>query len=134
MESRQGSPGRFEYEWMRDQLYPLFRDALRGGPDGSDPAWQPAVDVLESRDLVEIRIDLVGLSEEEVTVERTGDRIVVRADWTEESTQRDWKREETERTKRGFERSFRIPEGLDPASLDSRYAHGLLTITLRKVR
>ena len=127
-----GAPGTREFGWMRDQLYVLFRDALRGAAGSGDPAWQPAVDVIETKDEVEIRIDLVGVSEEEVTVDCKDERIVVRAAWLEESTQRDLRREETERSRREFERSFRVPEGLDCASLQSSYSHGLLTMTLRK--
>ncbi len=118
---------------LRDELHALFRD-LDPGRSRFGGAEGPAVDVVEIDTRVEIRIDLMGVSPDELVVEVEGDMLRLRGARrleVEEQTRGDrW----AERQKRRFLRGIQLPSVLRPETMEARYEHGLLTITFEARR
>lgn len=97
-------------------------------------ASEPAVDILDRDDAIEVRADLPGMAEKDIGVEVTDSMLTISGEKKEE-------REEgkkgsryylSERKSGSFERSFRLPEGLDQDKISAKFANGVLVVTLPK--
>jgi HSP20 family protein len=106
-----------------------------GAPRFEFPAlgWAPAVDVRETRDEFEIVAELPGVEPADVNVTfqngvltLTGEKRQYIQEGKEANTQY------LERSYGRFERSFTLPQGVDPNAIKARSVNGVLTITLPK--
>jgi HSP20 family protein len=123
----------------REPLVSVFDDIDRmfGGFFAPDIAARidrrmPAVDVRETKDGYVIDVELPGLDEKDVDL-KLSRRVLTIASAKKED------REEKKdgwliRERKGYEfqRSFQVPEDLDPESVKASFAKGLLTIELGK--
>jgi len=120
--------GRGLWQPFRRSLFaaePLFR---RGPMQGT----MPVVDVVESEKAYEITAELPGMDEKNIEVKVADGILTIKGE----------KQEEKEEKKRGyylqerhfgsFERSFEVPESVDPDKIDATFKNGVLTLTLPK--
>jgi HSP20 family protein len=83
---------------------------------------------------VEVRAELPGIDEKDIDVRLSDGTLTIRGEKKEEREER----EEggsyyvSERRYGSFQRSFRIPEGIDHDKVDASFRKGVLTITLPK--
>ena len=125
--------------WSGGMLSP-FRRHRRGLTEpfrGTPLAWgtgMPAVDVIDKEKEVEVRAELPGMDEKDIDVRLSGDTLTIQGEKKEEREER----EEggsyyvSERRYGSFQRSFRVPEGIDRDKVDASFRKGVLTITLPK--
>jgi HSP20 family protein len=123
--------------WSGESLSP-FRRRARATPFRSIPfAWgpgMPAVDVIDKEKEVQVRAELPGMDEKDIDVRLSGDTLTIQGEKKEEREER----EEggsyyvSERRYGSFQRSFRVPEGIDRDKVDASFRKGVLTITLPK--
>jgi HSP20 family protein len=109
--------------WLRDLNRMLTAD-------GRVAAFSPAADVLVSDDGVTVYMDVPGLGDADLEVELENDTLSVRgerpypyADAAEASQVR--------RIERGFgrfERSLRVPRGMDPGTVEAALSDGVLRL------
>ena len=100
---------------------------------GSDPAWEPPVDVYESDDQLVIVVALPGVRAENVQVAADGNALVVRARRDPEADSSRLAVRHLEIPYGYFERRIVLPAaGLEPISQELN--HGCLLVRLRKVR
>lgn len=95
-----------------------------------------AFDVVDKEKEIQIRADLPGLDEKDIEVRLSDGILTVQGE----------KKEETEEGEKGtsyylserrygaFQRSFRVPEGVDVETVDASFKKGVLTITLPKTK
>jgi HSP20 family protein len=110
--------------WLRD-----FNQLLTTAP-GARPFVPPA-DVLVSQENVTVYMDVPGLRPDELEIELEQDQLTVRGERRnpyEEADQRVARR--MERAFGRFERSLRVPAGLDPATVQAALAAGVLTLNV----
>ena len=129
----------FDEIWSGGMLSP-FRRRRRGLTEpfrGTPLAWgagMPAVDVIDKEKEVQVRAELPGMDEKDIDVRLSDDTLTIRGEKKEEREER----EEggsyyvSERRYGSFQRSFRIPEGIDRDKVDAKFQKGVLTITLPK--
>jgi HSP20 family protein len=129
----------FDEIWSGGMLSP-FRRRRRGLTEplrGTPLAWgagMPAVDVIDKEKEVEVRAELPGIDEKDIDVRLSDGTLTIRGEKKEEREER----EEggsyyvSERRYGSFQRSFRIPEGIDHDKVDASFRKGVLTITLPK--
>lgn len=89
----------------------------------------PAVNVREYVDKIELQIAVPGLSKEQVTITIDNDLLKVEA---LDSDQKNATYRLREFNYEGFTKNFRLPESIDPNSINARFESGILTLTLDK--
>jgi HSP20 family protein len=110
----------------------LFEDAvtrLMSEPRASRP-WSPAVDIIETEDVLTFKVDLPDVKIEDIDVRVENQTLTVRG-------QRKFEKDETvkgyhriERSYGDFVRSFAVPSTVDTDKVAADYKNGALTITL----
>jgi HSP20 family protein len=99
--------------------------------------WQmaPAMDLVEKDGAFEITAELPGLDEQNVEVKVANNTLTIRGEKREEKEEKEEKDKQvylSERRYGAFQRSFRIPVGVDLDRIEANFAKGVLTVTLPK--
>jgi HSP20 family protein len=118
---------------MMEPFAPWLRDLNRFIAGESPPAaFIPAADVLVSESGVTVHMDVPGLRTDDLEIELENDTLSVRGErgfpYQAEGEQRVWRH--IERRFGRFERSLRVPGGLDPESVEATIADGVLAISI----
>jgi HSP20 family protein len=127
-----------------DQLFGTLRSGFSGWPFGRgsdlDPYWRraggqsaaPAVDIVETDDRYELTAELPGLDPEQIDVKLADGRLTIQGEKKEEKEEKKEGYYLSERRFGSFQRSFAVPEGIDPDKVSADFANGVLKITLPK--
>ncbi|MFM1919726.1 MAG: hypothetical protein RLZZ303_1360 [Candidatus Hydrogenedentota bacterium] len=95
-------------------------------------AWTPAVDLREDKEHYILEADLPGVKREDIDVSVTGNVITIKGKRDGE----DWKQGDgfrsIERSYGSYQRSFRIPGGVDASKVEASYENGVLRVSLPK--
>lgn len=134
-------------EGLRRQVDRLFEDFDRGwhlpfSRSGfeMEPFWRrelslagmPAVDIVEKDDAYEITAELPGMDEKNVQVTLSNGNLTLKG---EKKDEREEKKKDfylSERHYGSFQRSFRLPEGVDAEKIEAHFTKGVLTLHLPK--
>jgi len=117
-----------------DELEVYFNDYVRGARVGfvSTPKWRPPTDIYETDDGFVLVMDIAGVEPGEFTVALDAGLLTVSGERKERASGR--REYHAMEVKVGpFERSFRLPRPVDPASLKATYALGFLEIRIAKL-
>jgi HSP20 family protein len=120
-------------ETFPDWLQELNR--MVGSSQQQVASFAPPADLLEDKDGITVYLDAPGVRPEDLEIELENDALVVRgarpfpyrADGADGAVVR--------RTERGFgrfERSLRVPQGLDPNAVQASLRDGVLTLRIPK--
>ena len=97
----------------------------------------PSVDVWEDEKAYVIEAEVPGYTEKDVDVHVDKHVLKISSVCEAETETKNEKNEPNylirERTCRGFERSFTLPEGIDEDNIEGEFKNGVLTITIPKV-
>ncbi len=98
------------------------------------PAWgaTPAVDIVENGTAYEITVDLPGLEKKNVEVKVGHGNLTIKGEKQDEKVHKKADYCLRERLFGSFERSFRIPDGVDSDKIEANFQKGVLTVTLSK--
>jgi len=92
----------------------------------------PAVDVVEGEKAYEITAELPGMDEKNIEVKMADGRLTIKGEKQEEKEEKKKDYYLQERHFGSFERSFDIPESIDPNKIEANFKKGVLTVTLPK--
>jgi HSP20 family protein len=92
----------------------------------------PAVDVVESEKAYEITAELPGMDEKNIEVKVTDGSLTIKGEKQEEKEEKERGYYLQERHYGSFERSFELPESVDPDKIEASSKNGVLTVTLPK--
>jgi HSP20 family protein len=104
---------------------PLFRRRMTW-------AKTPAVDVVESEKAYEITADLPGMDEKNIEVKVADGVMTIKGEKQEEKEEKKKDYYLHERSFGSFQRSFELPESVDPDKIEASFKKGVLTVTLPK--
>lgn len=131
--SGQGSSGP-KTPHLADELEVYFNEYVRGSPVGfvSGSKWRPSTDIYETDDAFVVVMDIAGVEPDGFSVTFDGGVLTVSGERHETASGR--REYHAMEVKVGpFERRFRFPKRVDPASLRASYELGFLEIRLAKV-
>jgi HSP20 family protein len=113
--------------WLRE-LNRIFTS------EGAVAGFMPPADVVVDDDGVTVHMDVPGLNAESLEIELENDVLTVRGERRPPHATEDGERgvRRIERRFGKFERSLRIPHGLDPDAIDASLADGVLTLRIPK--
>ena len=95
-------------------------------------SWSPPVDVKETADAYTIEADLPGISKEDVKLTVLDDALTIKGERKSEKETTESGYQRVERRYGSFQRSFRIPGGIDPGRVTAHFDNGVLRVTLPK--
>ena len=117
---------------LHQEINRLFNDVFPG-EEATEQIDAPAVDVLETDDSLKIEIEVPGLEKKDITLQISGDLLIV------EGLKRDTDKAEgakyicMERRFGYFRRTLALPAMGDPSNIRASHENGVLTITLPKI-
>eukprot|EP00043_Microstomoeca_roanoka_P020758 m.253892 g.253892 ORF g.253892 m.253892 type:complete len:149 (-) comp17519_c0_seq1:263-709(-) len=124
---------------------PLMRDPFMDTEFGLAPfgmggmeQWNTRNNMLGSCDIVETKdahiftLDTPGMSKDDVKIECENDILTISGERKSQYEQKDDKVHRVERRYGTFQRSFRLPEGVDPQSISARFNNGTLRVEVPK--
>jgi HSP20 family protein len=127
-----------------DQLFGALRGSLMRSPFGSgsdlEPYFRratgqgaaPAVDIVETDKQYELTAELPGLDPSQIDVKLANGRLTIKGEKKEEREEKKEGYYLSERRFGSFQRSFAVPEGVDPDRVSAEFSNGLLKIVLPK--
>ncbi len=92
--------------------------------------WSPAIEVTEHDGKYNIRVELPGLSPNDVKVEIDNDALVIQGERKYEHEEKDEGVRRSERQYGFFYRSIPLPEGADLEHANAKFQNGLLEVTV----
>ena len=101
-------------------------------PPRTDMGYHPAVDVVESEKAYEVTAELPGMDEKNIEVKVANGNLTIKGEKQEEKEEKKKDYYLQERHYGSFERSFEMPENVDPDKIEAIFKKGVLTVTLPK--
>jgi len=95
-------------------------------------AWYPACDVFQDKDAVKIVAEVPGVKPEDVKISLENNLLTIRGEKKQEAEERTERVHRYERSYGSFERTFSLPNSVDPEKISAAYANGILTVTIPK--
>lgn len=92
----------------------------------------PAFDFVEKNAEYEITAELPGIDEKNIEIKLSNHLLTIRGQKSESKEENDKDYFLSERRFGSFQRSFRVPEGVDTDRIDANFSKGLLTLHLPK--
>ena len=101
---------------------------------GREMKWPaaPAVDFTDTEKAYEIAAGLPGIDEKNVEVKVANGVLTIKGEKQEEKEEKKKDYYLHERSYGSFERSFRVPDGVDTDKIEANFKKGVLTVTLPK--
>lgn len=112
-------------------LFPQTAQRLLG--NGNDDWFTPAIDIAETPEQYELKLDLPGLTQENFSVEMKDGQLWItgKREQTERTEGTTWHR--VERRYGQFRRVIGLPENVDAGQVSAEYTDGVLHVVLPKV-
>lgn len=114
------------FKALEDNMNRMFAE-----PNGRP--WVPPVDIVENQNELVVKADVPDVKFEDIDVKLENGTLTIRGERKFEKQSGDkggWHR--IERSYGTFERSFTLPETVDPEKVKADYTNGTLTVTLPK--
>lgn len=119
---------------LADELDVYFNEVAHGRPVGfvASPKWKPRTDVYETDHELLVHMDIAGMRAEDFRVEFNDGILTISGERTAARQQGKRHYHAMEVQIGPFERRFRLPVVVDPASICATYQQGFLEIRLAK--
>jgi len=114
-----------------DSLFDRFFD--RSGDDQSSSAvWAPQTDLVETDENFQLRLDVPGMSKEDIDISLQNGTLTVSGERTSERTADGEDYVRVERAFGTFHRTFTLPDAVDHENIEAAYEDGVLSIHVPK--
>jgi HSP20 family protein len=94
--------------------------------------WKPSIDVAETDEALEVKIDLPGIKPEDVDVSVTDNRLTIQGERKEEKETKEKTVHCVERRYGSFYRSIALPAGTRADDVSAESDNGVITVTIPK--
>ena len=98
----------------------------------SGKLWYPAADVYRSLEGWIVKIELAGVSAEDIEIEIEGDTLYIAGTRRDTTCSHEFALQQMEITYSRFEKTLRFPASIQGANIEHNFDNGLLIIRLRK--
>jgi HSP20 family protein len=121
---------------LQREMNSMFDSAWRGfgaPSDGGFARLQPQTDIAETDKEYEITVELPGIDEKDVDVTLANGLLTIKG---EKKVEREEKKKDyylSERSYGSFQRSVRVPDGIDAEKVSAAFNKGVLTLKLPKL-
>jgi len=122
-----------ELESMQRHINRLFEE--RKGKEGYRDelsAFAPLVDIYETKDTINMDVELPGLAKEDVTLRIEDDTLIIAGERKDETQSQGKNYHRVERVYGRFSRSFSLPTNIDKDKVNASFKNGILKVSLPK--
>jgi HSP20 family protein len=120
---------------MHDKINRLFEDAFQKDVDtfqDSLSSWYPTTDIYETKDDYVFKLELPGLSKEDINIEFNDNTLSIKGERKEEKEVKKENYHRLESYSGTFSRSFNIPKNVDPNKINATMKDGILELRIAK--
>jgi HSP20 family protein len=121
---------------MRKEINRMFDNFFHGDLTDSTSAftsaWVPAVDIAEHDNDFVVRMELPGVTKDDVKITMQEGTLTVRGEKKQEKESRGSDFHRVERSYGSFQRSFALPTAVRADGIDATFRDGVLTMSLPK--
>lgn len=121
---------------LQDRMNRIFEESLPRNKvfEGSltTGVWSPAVDIYETEKAIILKVELPGLSKDDISIEIKDDNLTLRGERKFEKDIREENYHRIERSYGTFSRSFSLPKTINKNKVDATFKDGILEITIPK--
>jgi HSP20 family protein len=121
---------------VQREINRMFDRFFRGDVDDEGAltatSWLPAVDVAELDDRYEVKLELPGVSKEDVKISLQDDLLTVHGEKKQEKESKGKNFHRVERSYGSFRRTFTLPARVKADRVEAAFADGVLTVVLPK--
>ena len=114
-----------------DSLFDRFFDGT-GSDQGGPAVWVPQTDLVETDEEFQLRLDVPGMSTEDIDINLQNGTLTVRGERTSERTDEGEDYVRVERAFGTFHRTFTLPDTVDEQNIEATYEDGVLHINVPK--
>jgi HSP20 family protein len=129
------SPWR-EMVTMQDRMNRVFGDSQTGAGFGDGQLemtnWHPMVDIYDRGEKIVIKAELPGLEKKDISIDVKDRVLTLKGERAYDNETKDEEYYRRERAYGKFQRSFTLPDGLDPEKINADYKDGLLSVEIPK--
>lgn len=130
------NPSRGTDLWnMQREINRMFDSFFQGGGRDEDfgpGLWTPAVDIAEQENDYVVKIELPGISKDDVKITLESNILTIRGEKKREQDLKEENYHRVERSYGAFQRSFTLPTTVRSDKIDASYKDGILTVLLPK--
>jgi len=94
--------------------------------------WMPLTDIIEGKDNYVLKLDLPGVSKNDVKISYSDGQLMISGERKQEKESKDSKYHRVERSYGKYYRSFTLPQKIQEDKIDAEFKDGQLTITVPK--
>ena len=126
--------GEDPFRTLFQEIQKTFEDFSRRSPFTRFSSDIPKIDVAESKDAVEVTVELPGVDEKDVDVTLVDDVLTIRGEKKSEREEQDKDKNwhVVERSYGSFSRAIPLPFEADPTKVEAKFDKGVLHIHLPK--
>lgn len=121
---------------IQREINRLFDGLFRGGAQESTDllasTWSPSVDIAEHDNDYVVRVELPGVSKDDVKITMQDNILTIRGEKKQEKESKDLNYHRIERSYGAFQRSFALPTTVKSDRIDAVYKDGILELVLPK--
>jgi HSP20 family protein len=110
----------------------MFNDELWGRPQAPQRSFVPSVDITEDEKSYLVTADVPGMKPEEIDVQVENNVLTIRGERKYETQGKQQGYRRVERHYGRFQRSFALPEGVNPEAIEANVDNGTLTLRVPK--
>jgi len=114
-----------------DSLFDRFFDRT-GSEESRSAVWAPQTDLVETDEDFQLRLDVPGMSTEDIDINLQNGTLTVSGERTSERTDEGEDYVRVERAFGTFHRTFTLPDTVDQANIEATYEDGVLRINVPK--
>lgn len=122
---------------IQREINRMFNGFFRGSAWDEDTlvptSWMPSVDVAEHDNEYVVKVELPGVSKDDVNITMQDSVLTIRGEKNEEKETKESSYHRVERSYGSFQRSFTLPTTVNSDKVDASYKDGILIISLPKV-
>lgn len=104
----------------------------RSEDEDASAVWAPRTDLSETDDAFRIRLDVPGMTKDDITINLQNNTLTVSGERTSERTDEGEEYVRVERAFGNFHRTFTLPNAVDRENVEAAYEDGVLTIHVPK--
>ena len=121
---------------IREDMNRLFDEFFSGWPEWGrgllEGEWTPSIDLAEKDDEIVVTAELPGVKQDDVDITITNDILTLKGEKKEEKESKEQNYHRLERCYGSFQRSIRLPTGVQGDEAKASYRDGVLQVTIPK--
>lgn len=118
---------------LQDRVNRLFAESAANREEGiNTTSFVPPVDIYEDEHNIVLKVEVPGIDQKDLDIRIENQTITIRGERKFEKETKEENYHRVERRYGSFQRSFGLPNTVNPEQVTAKYDNGILTVTMAK--